>query len=185
MPQIKARYTNATHHLDRQLARVYKVLEEGDLMENTIVVLTGDHGEEFMENGRWGHNSTFSQPQIRVPMIIHIPGMEKKRHTVASSHLDMPATVLNALGLDVPAKRHSFGQDLFDPDYKRNFLVVSDWHGNTVITPEVKIIFSIKGAAYQASSTDINDQPINLVDEKSSYQAALAEYLQEQNRFYQ
>ena len=184
MPQIKARYTNATHHLDRQLARVYKVLEEGDLMENTIVVLTGDHGEEFMENGRWGHNSTFSQPQIRVPMIIHIPGMEKKRHTVASSHLDMPATVLNALGLDVPAKRHSFGQDLFDPDYKRNFLVVSDWHGNTVITPEVKIIFSIKGAAYQASSTDINDQPINLVDEKSSYQAALAEYLQEQNRFY-
>ena len=185
MPQIKARYTNATHHLDRQLARVYKVLEEGDLMENTIVVLTGDHGEEFMENGRWGHNSTFSQPQIRVPMIIHIPGMEKKRHTVASSHLDMPATVLNALGLDVPAKRHSFGQDLFDPDYKRNFLVVSDWHGNTVVTPEVKIIFSIKGAAYQASSTDINDQPINLADEKSSYQAALAEYLQEQNRFYQ
>jgi hypothetical protein len=54
-----------------------------------------------------------------------------------------------------------------------------------VITPEVKIIFSIKGAAYQASSTDINDQPINLADEKSSYQAALAEYLQEQNRFYQ
>ena len=184
MPQIKARYTNATHHLDRQLARVYEVLEERNLMDNTIVVLTGDHGEEFMENGRWGHNSTFSQQQIRVPLIIHIPGMEKKRHTFRSSHLDIPATVLNALGLNVPTERHSFGQDLFDTDYKRNFLVVSDWHGNTVITPEVKIIFSIKGAAYQASSTDINDQPINLANVKSSYQAALTEYLQHQNRFY-
>ena len=184
MPQIKSRYTNATHHLDRQLARVYKVLEEKNLMENTIVVLTGDHGEEFMENGRWGHNSTFSQQQIRVPMIVHIPGMEKKKRTDRSSHIDMPATILNALGLNVPADQHSFGQDLFAPDYRHDYLVVSDWHGNTVITPEVKIIFSVKGAAYQASSTNLDDQPINLADEKSDYQTALAEYLQEQNRFF-
>lgn len=184
MPEIKSRYTNATHHLDRQLARVYKVLEDSDLMDNTIVVLTGDHGEEFMENGRWGHNSTFSQQQIRVPMIVHIPGMEKQKHTDSSSHIDMPATILNALGLDVQADKHSFGQDLFAPDYEHNFLVVSDWHGNTVITPEVKIIFSVKGAVYQASSTDINDQPIDLANEESDYQASLAEYLQEQNRFF-
>jgi membrane-anchored protein YejM (alkaline phosphatase superfamily) len=184
MPQIKSRYTNATHHLDRQLARVYKVLEEKNLMDNTIVVLTGDHGEEFMENGRWGHNSTFSQQQIRVPMIVHIPGMEKKKRTDSSSHIDMPATILNALGLNMQAGQHSFGQDMFAPDYKHDYLVVSDWHGNTVITPEVKIIFSVKGAAYQASSTTIDDQPINLGDEKSDYQTALSEYLLEQNRFF-
>lgn len=184
MPQIKSRYTNATHHLDRQLARVYQVLEEKDLMDNTIVVLTGDHGEEFMENGRWGHNSTFSQQQIRVPMIIHIPGMEKKRYTAMSSHIDMPATILSALGLEVPAAQHSFGQNLFDAEYEHEFLVVSDWHGNTVITPEVKIIFSVKGASYHASATDTDDQPIDLTREKSNYQAILADYLQEQNRFF-
>ncbi len=163
---------------------MYQVLEEKDLMDNTIVVVTGDHGEEFMENGRWGHNSTFSQQQIRVPMILHIPGLEKQTHTAMTSHVDMPATMLAALGMDVPTARHSFGQDLFDPSYERDYLVVSDWHGNTVITPEVKILFSIKGASYQARATDIADQQIDLTEEKSNYQAMLAEYLQEQNRFF-
>lgn len=184
MPQIKSRYTNATHHLDRQLARVYRVLEEKNLMEDTIVVVTGDHGEEFMENGRWGHNSTFSQQQIRVPMIIHIPGMKQKRYTAMTSHIDMPATILAALGVDTPALQHSFGQNLFDANYKRDFLVVSDWHGNTVITPGVKIIFSVKGASYQARATDTADQPIDLTQEESNYQVILADYLQEQNRFF-
>ncbi len=185
MPQIKSRYINATHHLDRQLARVYQILEEKNLMDNTIVVVTGDHGEEFMENGRWGHNSTFSQQQIRVPMIVHVPGMEKKKHTNMSSHIDMPATIMSALGLDLDASRHSFGEDLFDSEYERDYTVVSDWHGNTLVTPEVKIIFSVKGASYHASSSDINDQPIDLNDDSLDYQSALADYLQRQNRFYQ
>ncbi len=184
MPQIKSRYINATHHLDRQLARVYQVLEEKDLMDNTIVVVTGDHGEEFMENGRWGHNSTFSQQQIRVPMIVHVPNMEKKRHTNMSSHIDMPATIMAALGLNIEASRHSFGEDLLDPQYRRNYSVVSDWHGNTLVTPEVKIIFCAKGAAYHASSSDIDDQPIDLNESGLDYQEALSNYLQQQNQFY-
>jgi len=62
--RIRARYLNAVHHLDSQLARVFDTLQTQGLLENTIVIVTGDHGEEFMENGRWGHNSTFSQQQI-------------------------------------------------------------------------------------------------------------------------
>ncbi len=185
MPQIKSRYINATHHLDRQLARVYQALEAKGLMENTILVVTGDHGEEFMENGRWGHNSTFSQQQIRVPMIVHIPGKEGKRHTNMTSHIDMPATILSALGLNTPPDRHSFGQNLFSPNYRRDYAVISDWHGNTLVTPDVKIIFSVKGASYHASSSDINDQPVDLSVSGLDYQTALADYLQEQNRFYQ
>lgn len=184
MPAIKARYHNATHHLDRQLARVYKTLEEQGLMDNTIVIVTGDHGEEFMENGRWGHNSTFSQPQIRVPLIVHIPGKAPHLYDKMTSHLDIPATVFNALGVKTDASLYSFGSDLFAENFNRDFLVVSDWHGNTVVTPDLKIIFSLKGASYDAQTTDIADNRINLQESGFGYQEQLAAYLAAQNRFF-
>ena len=59
MPGIFNRYINASHHLDQQLGRVLEHLENSGRLDNTIVIVTGDHGEEFMENGRWGHNSEF------------------------------------------------------------------------------------------------------------------------------
>jgi len=184
MPAIKARYLNATHHLDRQLARVYQTLEEQNLMDNTIVIVTGDHGEEFMENGRWGHNSTFSQPQIRVPFIMHIPERAAAQFLQMTSHLDVPATVFAALGVDTDPALYSFGTDLFAKDYARQFLVVSDWHGNTLVTPELKIIFSLKGAAYDAQTTDIADNTIDLRSSGYGYQSQLSTYLSGQNQFF-
>lgn len=184
MPAIKARYLNATHHLDRQLARVYQTLEEQNLMDNTIVIVTGDHGEEFMENGRWGHNSTFSQPQIRVPFIMHIPERAAAQFLQMTSHLDVPATVFAALCVDSDPALYSFGTDLFAKDDARQFLVVSDWHGNTLVTPELKIIFSLKGAAYDAQTTDIADNTIDLRSSGYGYQSQLSTYLSGQNQFF-
>lgn len=186
MPQIKARYLNAAHHLDRQLARVYTALEEQNLMDDTIIIVTGDHGEEFMENGRWGHNSTFSQPQIRVPLIVHLPNrLTPARFQQMTSHLDIPASVFAALGVHLDPAQYSFGSDLFGEDYGRDFLVVSDWHGNTLVTPELKIIFSLKGASYDAQTTDIADQAIDLQTSGLTYEGQLASYLTLQNQFFQ
>ena len=182
--RIRNRYINATHHLDSQLGRVYEALEEQGLLDSTIVVVTGDHGEEFMEKGRWGHNSTFSQEQIRVPMLIHIPGREAGETSVMTSHLDMPATVLAALGVDIDPSTYSFGNDLFSPQYKRDYTVVSDWHGNTLITPDVKMVFSKKGAAYDDVTTTLNDDPIDLSNTDADYQTSLGEFAREISRFY-
>lgn len=182
--RIRNRYINATHHLDSQLGRVYDALEEQGLLDNTIVVVTGDHGEEFMENGRWGHNSTFSQEQIRVPMLIHIPGREAGETSVMTSHLDMPATILAALGVTIDPTTYSYGSDLFNPGYRRDYTVVSDWHGNTLITPEVKMVFSKKGAAYDDVTTLLDDSPVNLADVKTDYRTPLGKFARELSRFY-
>jgi membrane-anchored protein YejM (alkaline phosphatase superfamily) len=75
-PQIeglKARYENAAHGIDAQLQRVVDYLEESGEIGNTVVIVTGDHGEEFMERGRWGHNSAFTDWQVHVPMIVMMP----------------------------------------------------------------------------------------------------------------
>jgi uncharacterized protein len=183
--RIRARYINANHHLDSQLGRVFAALEEQGKLDNTIVIVTGDHGEEFMENGRWGHNSTFSQEQIRVPFLFYLPGQEPTKFDVMTSHHDVPATVLAALGLDIDPATYSYGQDLLAADYSRNYTVASDWHGNTLVTPDVKMVFSKKGAFYDDVATNLDDDPIDLSTSKAPYREALGLFTRELSRFYQ
>lgn len=69
-PRIGAllnRYTNAAHWIDYQIGRVLDEIEAQGLLENTVVIVTDDHGEEFMEKGAWGHNSGFVEEQIHAP----------------------------------------------------------------------------------------------------------------------
>lgn len=182
--RIRNRYINATHHLDSQLGRVFDELEAQGLLDSTIVVVTGDHGEEFMEKGRWGHNSTFSQEQIRVPMLIHIPGRDAGVTASMTSHLDMPATILAALGVDIDPSTYSYGQDLFGPDYQRDYTVASDWHGNTLVTPDIKMVFSKKGAAYDDITTSLNDGAVDLKTTTVDYRTPLGLFARELSRFY-
>jgi len=183
--RIRARYINANHHLDSQLGRVFAALEEQGKLDNTIVIVTGDHGEEFMENGRWGHNSTFSQEQIRVPFLLYVPGQAPEQFDIMTSHHDVPATVLAVLGMDIDPATYSYGHDLLAADYRRDYTVASDWHGNTLITPDVKMVFSKKGAFYDDSATTLNDDPIDLAATKAPYRDALGLFARELSRFYQ
>lgn len=69
--QIKNRYINAAHTVDYEIGRLLDFMDEQKLKENTIVIITGDHGEEFMEKGHWGHghNAVFPEEQIHVPLV--------------------------------------------------------------------------------------------------------------------
>ena len=106
---IKNRYINACRHLDTQLDRVFKYLEQKNLLDSTIVLVTGDHGEEFMEKGRWGHHSAFSEEQIRVPLILHVPGVAPAEIDRMTCHLDLPATILPRLGVKNPPEDYCLG----------------------------------------------------------------------------
>jgi len=181
--QIKNRYINASHHLDSQIARVFHYLEKTNKLDNTIVIITGDHGEEFLEKGRWGHNSTFSQEQIRVPLVIHHPEMKMKPVSAMTSHIDLPATILNILGINDDPSHYSYGQDLYSPSYTRNSLVVSDWNGSALITPDIKYSLSIKASAGKDRITSLNDDPIT--DESGPFTTqVLADYIKSTGAFY-
>ncbi len=156
---IKSRYINATHHLDSQIARILDYLESSGKLEETIVVITGDHGEEFMEKGRWGHNSTFSEEQIRVPLILHIPDARAREISKITSHLDIPATVASVLGINSDRIDVGFGQNLLDQDYQRDFAVVSDWHGSALVSKGTKRIMSSGALVDGNRATSRDDQP--------------------------
>jgi uncharacterized protein len=139
---IKNRYLNSVHHLDSQLARVFDALEKDGLLENTIVVVTGDHGEEFMEKGRWGHASAFTEEQTRVPLLLYVPGRAPGVVDRMTSHLDLPATVLTLLGVTSPASDYSLGNDLLNGP-ARTFTVVSGWSDLAYVDADHKIVLPL------------------------------------------
>ncbi len=180
---IKNRYINASSYLDSQFGKILHTLEEQGHLEDTIVIITGDHGEEFMENGRWGHNSTFSQQQIRVPLVIYAPGQQGHVVDVMTSHMDIPATVFSLLKPGYDSRQYSMGADLFSPSYKRNFSVVSDWHGDALVTEHYKFSMSPKSNAKAQSISTQNDVPLEDEGLPREVSTALAAYVSDKILF--
>lgn len=135
---IKNRYLNAVHHLDSQFARVLDYLATHGLLDSTIVVMVGDHGEEFMENGYWGHNSTFSDPQVRTPLVLWVPGMAPAVHHKLTSHLDLPATLMPLLGVQNAPADYTVGLDLLSPA-QHEYVTLSDWSHIAYRDSQVKL----------------------------------------------
>jgi len=67
-------YDQAIATIDHDIADLLQALETRGLLENTIVVVTADHGEAFGEHGIYGHGSTLYTPMLQVPLIISWPG---------------------------------------------------------------------------------------------------------------
>ncbi len=85
------------HHIGRLLTR----LRELGLDENTLIVFTADHGEEFMEHGWIGHTRTLFDDLLHVPLIIRPPGGIRARTLSAPvSTLDIAPTVLELVSSD-------------------------------------------------------------------------------------
>ena len=163
---IKNRYINSCNHLDSQFARIINYLEENNLLDSTIVLITGDHGEEFMEKGRWGHNSAFTEEQVRPPLVLWVPGKSARQVTDITSHLDIPATLLGLFGVTNSPQDYSLGYDLFGLE-KRQFTIVSGWDHLAYVDPEYKAVFPLKGYSFaQQSVTTKNDAGI---EDKDSF----------------
>ncbi len=145
---IKNRYINAAHSVDRQLGRVFDYLRQNDLLDNTIVLVTGDHGEEFMENGHWGHghDSKFPEQQIHVPMVLHIPGVAPGIVDKVTSHLDIPATLMPLLGVSSKPEIYSLGGDLYNNPSTE--FVVGNYNYAGIINPQQKIVFPFRRVSY-------------------------------------
>jgi len=135
--QLLNRYSNAAHWVDAQLGRIYQYLEQENLLDNTIVIVTGDHGEEFMEKGFWGHNSSFVEEQVHTPLVVWMPGRAPAQIDRPTNHIDIAVTLMQLLGATNPVGDYALGRNLFD-DSARNAIVSSDWHSLSVMTSDLK-----------------------------------------------
>jgi membrane-anchored protein YejM (alkaline phosphatase superfamily) len=157
----RARYLNAAHHLDAQIGRILDALRRDGDLEDTIVLVTGDHGEEFLEKGRQGHNSEFHEEQIRVPLVLWIPGDGRHEVDAMTSHVDIPATILPLLGVRNPPGDYSLGRDLRSPGL-RGSMVVADWSRIGIVGRDWKVTLPIQGGGLLRANalTTRDDRPV-------------------------
>jgi arylsulfatase A-like enzyme/Tfp pilus assembly protein PilF len=90
---------------DSQVGRLIQFLKDKRLYDNTIIVLSGDHGESLGEHGEQTHGFFIYNSTLHVPLIIRTPnGKTEKLVSAYASLTDIMPTVLNALGIAVPAQ---------------------------------------------------------------------------------
>ena len=110
---VKDRYADSLYYEDTQIARVFDHLRQRGLWENTIVVIGGDNGESFFEHGSAAHAGTVFEEVVKVPMIVRVPGMPPGADGRPAMFLDVPPSLLDALGL--PPHPSFQGISLFAP----------------------------------------------------------------------
>lgn len=111
-------YRHCCYQTDRLVGQILQQLQALGLMDNTVVMITGDHGQEFNENRKnyWGHAGNFSVWQIGVPFIVHRPGMPPRKYQHRTTHYDISATLMHDyLGIQNPTADYSDGHLLTDP----------------------------------------------------------------------
>ncbi len=96
---------------DEEVGGVLDHLAGLGLLENTVVVVAADHGEEFGEHGGKFHSTTLYQELLRVPLLFRIPGHKPERVRSSAQLVDIAPTALAALDLAPGAKM--VGEDLF------------------------------------------------------------------------
>ena len=137
-------YRNSIHYVDSVVGRVLAALERRGVLDRTIVVVTGDHGQEFYEHGFFGHGSAFTPEQTHVPLIMHVPGLPFREHDHLTQHQDLPATVLALLGIDDPPDRYSLGRNMLEGK-GRPYGVVCGFRECALQDAEGWVVFGIEG----------------------------------------
>ncbi len=104
--QIRDLYDGCTRQFDDNVGEILDALEREGLSENTIVIITSDHGDNLYEEGTTlGHGLTFNGPlnANHVPLVFHLPGRAAKEIPEAVRIIDIAPTIADLTGIEKPA----------------------------------------------------------------------------------
>ena len=111
----RAGYDAEVGYLDQAIGHLLDALVERELLEQAVVVLTADHGESLGEDDYWfSHGEFLSDPLVRVPLLIRIPGAPPRSRKDIASLVDLYPT-LTALLLQTPPGPEQPGRALLEP----------------------------------------------------------------------
>ena len=113
---LLSQYDGGIAYIDFNIWKLIEQLKKLGLYENSIIVITSDHGEVFGKRNLFGHGVSVYQDQVHVPLIIKYPNTRKQRvvNEFVSS-IDIMPTILNVLGCDIPKELP--GQSLLKYEY--------------------------------------------------------------------
>jgi arylsulfatase A-like enzyme len=100
---MRSQYDAEIFYVDVLMKRLFDELKKHGLFENSIIIITSDHGEELFDHGRYDHIRTLYEELIRVPLIVRMPGGKAREVRGKVSNLDLMPTLLDML--DIPYEK--------------------------------------------------------------------------------
>jgi arylsulfatase A-like enzyme len=184
---IRGLYNGEVRFVDDQLAVLMETMKRLELMDDTWIVLTSDHGEEHFEHGSFEHGHAYEEEVTRVPLILRPPKGKWRagaRIDLSVRHIDIPPTILALFG--EPAPRHFEGRSLApmitgeDSLDRAAYMEFNLFHGQqcSLFDGRYKIVWDTrrKGGFYY----DLKEDPseMNRLDEQQPKYDELFERLQ-------
>ena len=137
---LKGSYLNSLHYIDRQIGRIVKALRDRDEYRQTVIVVAGDHGEEFGELGHFGHCSSFNRFQTQTFGVLHLPGEAPRVVDQVTSHVDFVPSVLTWMGITNAPGDYTTGEPIQGRQI-RNWALLAGWQDTAVFKEDSITVF--------------------------------------------
>jgi len=152
---IVNRYRNCLLEFDEWLRTLIAGLD----LARTIVVVTGDHGEELFEQGRLTHTTALNDAQTKTPALLYIPGVPGRVFDEVTSHTDIMPTLADILGWG--GEVQSFGRSIYSQVLAPSAVVATS---NRPYGPEKWAVVTANGKSIVAGPPGGRLQIVDLVD---------------------
>lgn len=130
-PLSRHLYDEAVRTTDDYLGQVFTRLADNNLLRNTIIIITAEHGEYLGERGLFGHHTEFFDPEIHVPLVMYIPRVSGRRIDNLTALIDVYHTLFELLGINTNVPESSVSQVgaiRKDPKAPKRDVVISEWY---------------------------------------------------------
>lgn len=114
LEHVRARYEENLRAVDAEVGKLWRAIEELQLVERTAFIVMADHGEAFLEHGQMGHSNTVYEEETHIPLLVvapHLRDAPGRRVSRIACTVDLFPTVSRLLGIEPPTGL--MGQDLF------------------------------------------------------------------------
>lgn len=152
-------YKNAAYFVDSLVGKVLSDLKSKGMLDNSWVIITGDHGQEFNDNRKnyWGHNGNYTPAQMQVPFLLYKPGIRHKIYHHWTSHYDVVPTIFKELfHCKNQLSDYSIGKCMEDSTL-RKWLLVGSRDNFSIVQPDR--ITSV----YFDGRFDVTDGQLNVI----------------------
>ncbi len=177
------KYKNSIFFEDSLAGDIFKFLERGGGLKDTAVLVMGDHGEAFFEKGYHGHNRAYSAEEVRVPLVVYLPGRAPGTVKAVTSHMDIAPTLMKLVGVKNAPADYSSGKYLFDRS-DRPFVASFSWDTSALIKDDYTLVMPLEvyKGGLKLHGPDYKEIPGNKA--LAPYMPYLVDFQQEAKRFY-
>jgi len=160
------RYKNSVYYNDYLIGKIIDDLKKRRELNNTVLIISADHGEAFFERGFYGHNRGFCEEEIHVPFVFYLPGAAPKQFEKFTSHLDIVPTLMSLVGCKNDCSDFSEGMPLMSGK-RRDFVVSSTWDELAVVDDR-KFTAVVPVETYKISGIKLYDPDCREVTDKKA-----------------